>query len=191
MDRGPSDDRELSLQKSRSMSIEKAEPERSEPLSPRILFASDPRERVRRDEIYTLPLSRTFSRNSYSSAVNEETARVRRLSTGRVEPQLRLPTGTSSPWHLSNSPEYRTLSIHVSDTISHGVPPAKGPIKTIAELDWHMLPSQEALQRLGSSETQGLDNNQAQRRLQQYGKNVVSPPPTNHIRKTYVYRNVC
>ena len=93
--------------------------------------------------------------------------------------------------NLSNFPEYRTLSIHVSDTISHGVPPAKGPIKTIAELDWHMLPSQETLQRLGSSETQGLDNNQAQRRLQQYGKNVVSPPPTNHIRKTYVCRNVC
>lgn len=65
--------------------------------SPRILFASDPRERLRRDEITTLPLTRTFSRNSYSSAADEETARVRRVATGKkVEPQTRLPTGTNT-----------------------------------------------------------------------------------------------
>src|SRR2546430_8199007 len=76
-----------------SHSIEKEHHE-SEATSPRILFASDPRERIRRDEIYTLPLSRTFSRNSYSSAKDEETARVRRISTSRaVEPQHRLTTG--------------------------------------------------------------------------------------------------
>ena len=80
--------------------------------------------------------------------------------------------------------EYRTLSIHVSDTVTHGVQPAKGNIKAISELDWHLLPVAEAVQRLGSSETRGLDDNQAQRRLQQYGNNIISPPPTNHIRKT-------
>jgi hypothetical protein len=62
--------------------------------APRILFASDPREKIRRDEITTLPLARTFSRNSYSSAVDEETARVKRVAIGKtVEPQTRLPTG--------------------------------------------------------------------------------------------------
>jgi hypothetical protein len=86
---------------------------------------------------------------------------------------------------LTNIVEYRTLSIHVSDTLTHGVQPAKGNIKAISELDWHLLPVAEALQRLGSSETRGLDDNQAQRRLQQYGKNILSPPPTNHIRKTF------
>ena len=94
MDRETFGDGEFSFEKSRSMSIEQTAPEQIEATSPRILFASDPRERFRRDELYTLPLSRTFSRNSYSSAVDEETARVRRLSTSReVEPQHRLPTG--------------------------------------------------------------------------------------------------
>jgi magnesium-transporting ATPase (P-type) len=78
------------------------------------------------------------------------------------------------------------LSINVTDTISHGVEPSKGNIKAISELDWHVLSVHEALQRLGSSETQGLDDNQAQRRLQQYGKNILSPPPTRRIRKTYL-----
>lgn len=94
------------------------------------------------------------------------------------------PPVSPSFFRLSLIVEYRTLSIHVSDTITHGVQPAKGNIKAISELDWHLLPVAEALQRLGSSETRGLDDNQAQRRLQQYGNNIISPPPTNHIRKT-------
>jgi|SRR5579859_7779568 hypothetical protein len=89
MDKTP--ERKSSHEESHSTEKEHYEPEAT---SPRILFASDPRERIRRDEIYTLPLSRTFSRNSYSSAMDEETARVRRISTSRaVEPQHRLPTG--------------------------------------------------------------------------------------------------
>jgi sodium/potassium-transporting ATPase subunit alpha len=82
---------------------------------------------------------------------------------------------------------YRTLSINVTDTISHGVEPVKGKdVKSISELEWHSITAQEALRRLTCSETQGLDNNQAQRRLQKYGKNVLSPPPTRRIRKLYV-----
>jgi len=70
--------------------------EEKKPEEPRILFASDPRERRRHDsEITTLPLSRTFSRNSYSSALEEESKRVRRVTTGKIEPQTRLPTGFS------------------------------------------------------------------------------------------------
>jgi hypothetical protein len=76
-----------------SLSIAPIKDEVHEP-APRILFASDPREKIRRDEITTLPLARTFSRNSYSSAVDEETARVKRVAIGKtVEPQTRLPTG--------------------------------------------------------------------------------------------------
>src|SRR5436190_22791499 len=69
-----------------------------------ILFAPDPRERLRREgteDITPLTLTRTFSRqsrfSSYSTASDEETARVRRVTSRKtVEPQTRLPTGRSS-----------------------------------------------------------------------------------------------
>jgi hypothetical protein len=90
MERNPSEDIE---RKSPSIASIKEDVREKEP-APRILFASDPREKIRRDEITTLPLARTFSRNSYSSAVDEETARVKRVAIGKtVEPQTRLPTG--------------------------------------------------------------------------------------------------
>ena len=78
---------------------------------------------------------------------------------------------------------YRTLSIHVTDTVAYGVEPIKGNVKDIADLEWHKISGQEALRRLRCQESQGLDNNQAQRRLQQNGKNVLSPPPTHRFRK--------
>jgi magnesium-transporting ATPase (P-type) len=81
---------------------------------------------------------------------------------------------------------YRTLSIHVTDTVTYGVEPSKGHVKDIAELDWHIISTDEALQRLGCHPTNGLDGNQAARRLQQNGKNVLSPLPTHRVRKMYV-----
>jgi len=61
---------------------------------PKILFAPDPREKLRHDEITTLPLTRTFSRNSYSAASDEENARVKRVTTGKtIDPQTILPIG--------------------------------------------------------------------------------------------------
>jgi len=64
----------------------------------RILFAPDPRERTHPDEIVTLPLTRSLSRqsrfSSFSSVEDEEKERVRRVTTRRaVEPHTRLPTG--------------------------------------------------------------------------------------------------
>ena len=78
---------------------------------------------------------------------------------------------------------YRTLSINVTDTVTHGVEPTKGNVKDIAELEWHKISGQEALRQLRCHESQGLDNNQVQRRLQQNGKNVLSPPPSHRFRK--------
>jgi Cation transporter/ATPase, N-terminus len=78
------------------------------------------------------------------------------------------------------------LSINVTDTVSHGVEPGKGHIKSISELEWHLIPANEAIRRLRSSDTQGLDNDQVERRLKENGKNTLSPPPTNRIRKTYI-----
>jgi len=71
--------------------------------APRILFAPDVIERRRqRSEEFpaTLTLSRTLSRqrrfSSYSTASDEEAARLKRVATRTIEPQTRLPTGFSS-----------------------------------------------------------------------------------------------
>jgi sodium/potassium-transporting ATPase subunit alpha len=53
-------------------------------------------------------------------------------------------------------------------------------------LEWHKISAQEAARRLRTSDTHGLDNNQAKTRIQQNGKNTLSPPKTHHFRKMYV-----
>jgi len=68
----------------------------------RIVFAPDPRERRHPDEIATLPLTRTLSRqsrfSSFSSFDDEEKEKIRRVASRRsVEPHTRLPTSTSRP----------------------------------------------------------------------------------------------
>src|SRR5271169_4347731 len=81
--------------KRRSLSIATIEKHRRDDLEagPKIFFAPDPREKLRLEEIATLPLSRTFSRNSYSTAGDEEAARVKRAAVGKtVDPHARLPT---------------------------------------------------------------------------------------------------
>src|SRR5271170_587127 len=67
----------------------------------RILFAPDPREHLQRqrsEDHSALTLTRTFSRqsrfSSYSTASDEEHARVQRVHSRRAEPHTRLPTST-------------------------------------------------------------------------------------------------
>jgi hypothetical protein len=82
----------------RSPTIDEERGRRPSEFGPRILFAPDPRERARRsEEIAVLPLSRTFSRqskfSSYSAKSDDETERVKRVTTRKtVEPHTRLPT---------------------------------------------------------------------------------------------------
>ena len=52
-------------------------------------------------------------------------------------------------------------------------------------MDWHKITAEEALTRLGVSPKVGLDKPQAQRRLQQHGRNVISPPKSNILRKIF------
>lgn len=86
---------------------------------------------------------------------------------------------------LLTQKEYRTLSIGVTDTIQHRYEPGKGHVRDIADLEWHKISAADAVRRLRSSETQGLDNNQWKRRIEQDGKNILSPPPTHRFRKMY------
>jgi hypothetical protein len=66
------------------------------PSDHRILFAPDPRERIRHDDLGILPLTRTFSRNSYSAASEHETERVKNVTSGKLaDPATVLPIGDS------------------------------------------------------------------------------------------------
>jgi sodium/potassium-transporting ATPase subunit alpha len=78
---------------------------------------------------------------------------------------------------------YRTLSIHVTDTVEHGHPATKGNVKELSELEWHKISAHETASRLRVNESQGLDGNQAERRLREQGKNTLSPPPKHRFRK--------
>jgi|SRR5277367_4351581 len=76
------------------------QPSMAEP-HPRILFAPDPREHLRRqrsEDHTALTLTRTFSRqsrfSSYSTASDEEHARVQRVHSRRAELHTRLPAST-------------------------------------------------------------------------------------------------
>ncbi|KAF8987235.1 sodium-potassium ATPase [Cyathus striatus] len=85
--------------------------------------------------------------------------------------------------------EFRTLSIHV-DTLKDATPTAgkagktqRLDVKDLAELDWHKISIDDALQRLAVFPKTGLDNAQARRRQQANGKNRISPPKSNLWRK--------
>ncbi|KAL6302232.1 sodium-potassium ATPase [Sparassis latifolia] len=99
----------------------------------------------------------------------------RTLSRSAVEAGARLPA------------EFRTLSIHVETRRSSDDGKAgatrRVAVREIVSLDWHKISSDEALQRLSVSPKTGLESVQAQRRLQTNGKNVISPPKRNTIRK--------
>jgi sodium/potassium-transporting ATPase subunit alpha len=49
-------------------------------------------------------------------------------------------------------------------------------IQDIASLDWHLLDVREVCNRLGVSETSGLDSPMVKRRLERDGRNVITPP---------------
>ncbi|KAF8154699.1 sodium-potassium ATPase [Crassisporium funariophilum] len=103
------------------------------------------------------------------------TSRNDNVPSRHAEPGTRLPI------------EFRTLSIHV-DTRASGDAGKDGEkrklaVKELVGLDWHKISTEEALTRLAVSPKTGLDKAQAQRRLQQNGKNVISPPKSNILRK--------
>jgi len=53
----------------------------------------------------------------------------------------------------------------------------------ISSLEWHIVSAEEVLSRLSVSPLTGLEKSQAQRRLETYGKNEMTPPESNLIRK--------
>ncbi|TFK33627.1 sodium-potassium ATPase [Crucibulum laeve] len=99
----------------------------------------------------------------------------RTLSRRETPAATRLPT------------EFKTVSIHVETRTSVDAGKAgtarRVAVKDLISLDWHKISVDEAFQRLGVSPKTGLETVQAQRRLQVNGKNVISPPKSNTLRK--------
>jgi hypothetical protein len=77
----------------RKLSIESIPERRDSTPGQKILFAPDTN---RPREIAVLPLTRTFSRNSYTSAKDEEEARLKKVTRTRgIEPDVVLPIGSA------------------------------------------------------------------------------------------------
>lgn len=55
------------------------------------------------------------------------------------------------------------------------------------ELDWHKISIDEVYRRLSTSPTQGLSQEQVQRRIQEYGSNSLTPPPNRWWLKCLSY----
>ncbi|KDQ61520.1 hypothetical protein JAAARDRAFT_30968 [Jaapia argillacea MUCL 33604] len=84
---------------------------------------------------------------------------------------------------------YRTLSIHV-DTIHDEKQPANNraadPASAIRQIDVHLLTPDDVFARFSTSPTVGLEYVAVQRRLKD-GKNIISPPRTQHLKKGLNY----
>ncbi|KAJ7583582.1 hypothetical protein C8J56DRAFT_213171 [Mycena floridula] len=94
----------------------------------------------------------------------------------RTEPSAKIPG------------EFRTLSIHVTDTRDGRTDSAPNKdVTELSKLQWHILDILEICTRLGVSEKSGLDAPMAARRLATNGKNIISPPPKNYLKKLFFY----
>ncbi|KAI1110066.1 hypothetical protein F5Y14DRAFT_382476 [Nemania sp. NC0429] len=93
--------------------------------------------------------------------------------------------------------EYRTLSIHVSDTqeIKENSPmkdDAKKDDKAKAEeyfanLDYHIISADEVCQRFNVAQDQGLSLSSAANRLKQNGENILPKARSNYAKKLFKY----
>ncbi|KAI1173667.1 cation-transporting ATPase pma1 [Nemania sp. FL0916] len=93
--------------------------------------------------------------------------------------------------------EYRTLSIHVSDTkdASDNSPEkdaSKKDAKVEAEeyfanLDYHIITADEVCQRFNVAQDQGLSLSSATIRLKQNGENILPKPRSNYAKKLFKY----
>lgn len=97
--------------------------------------------------------------------------------------------------HFSSCCSFRTLSIHVHDTlrnekdekgISTVIKVVPGGAEAIRAIDIHLAPIEEVFTRFSTSPTLGLESPAVQRRAKA-GKNVISPPPTQYWKKALNY----
>ncbi|KAF2139900.1 uncharacterized protein K452DRAFT_253509 [Aplosporella prunicola CBS 121167] len=124
-------------------------------------------------------LKRRGSESSLSIRTIRSVSRARR----EVDPGVALPI------------EFRTLSFNVEQSQTREEPelPLKGDVSKddavldFATLDWHIINPVELCTRLSTSLSFGLSSDAAIRKIEEYGPNVPSPPPSRWFRKLIAY----
>jgi sodium/potassium-transporting ATPase subunit alpha len=124
-------------------------------------------------------------------------SRSRVRSRSRASSHDRLPP--ASPYSGVQI-EYRTLSIHVSESRQVGPDssdkkPTSAELKDkkqadedyFASLTYHELSKDQVCQQLNVAEGQGLSDRAASVRLERDGKNVLPHPKTNYFKKVFWY----
>ncbi|KAG2078536.1 calcium ATPase transmembrane domain M-containing protein [Suillus decipiens] len=82
---------------------------------------------------------------------------------------------------------YRTISIRVDEKdLPSKAKQSTDPADAIASIDVHLISTEEVYTRYSSHPTVGLESAAVQRRSKD-GKNVISPPPTQHWKKILNY----
>ncbi|KAI0380506.1 hypothetical protein F5Y04DRAFT_281898 [Hypomontagnella monticulosa] len=125
--------------------------------------------------------SRSFSRG-IGRSMSRGSSRSSRRRLPPVSPYSGLPI------------EYRTLSIHVSESrIVDSAPPAdlkavdKDDRDYFANLTYHELDPAQVCQQLNVDGAQGLSDSAAARRLERDGANTLPKPKTNYLKKLFFY----
>jgi hypothetical protein len=82
---------------------------------------------------------------------------------------------------------YRTLSIRVEEkALPSKAKASADPADAIASIDVHLISTDEVFTRYSCHPTVGLEQAAVQRKSKD-GKNVISPPPTQHWKKILNY----
>ncbi|KAL6692859.1 hypothetical protein J3F84DRAFT_401921 [Trichoderma pleuroticola] len=143
------------------------------------------------------PSGRAGRSNAFDRDQPRPLSRKRSLSRGSATSRRDLPSSPYSGVQI----EYRTLSIHVSESRnvdSEALADLKAPKKDgkeeyFSNLTFHELEVGQLCQQLNVSQDAGLSESSAAMRLQRDGKNTLPHPKTNYWKKilTYVFGGFC
>lgn len=104
-------------------------------------------------------------------------------------------SGHTEAGHANIPIEFRTLSIHVTESMKVPQDDKKDmdDSEYFAAMDFHKLTSQEVTQRFNTSDTLGLENSAAENRLKRNGENVLAQRRSNYLFKVlgYVFGGFC
>jgi sodium/potassium-transporting ATPase subunit alpha len=103
-----------------------------------------------------------------------------------VQCKLSIPHYASSTYPLHSSFGIDEAQAKKLDDLDKNSSKQLGVEANFAELDWHTLPVDEVYQRLSTS-ARGLSEEQAVRKLKEYGRNEFSHPKSRWFRKTVMY----
>jgi hypothetical protein len=124
------------------------------------------------------------------------------LLPSRISFSVEDSTGIPLPdWNESNRPsfelatQYRTRAIEVNEYLeekevqrkSLDKPTAVPPSHPDGGIEYHVLPIEKVLEKFATTSEKGLGKNEATRRLQENGPNVISPPQKNLILEILSY----